>query len=66
MKDMVNKRRTPTEVWEENKTSLRKSINAYCYDCSGFNITEIKKCQVKKCPLWQVRPYQNKLNNEEI
>lgn len=50
--------RTPTEVWEEHPTSLRKAINAYCYDCSGFSRDEVKKCPVKKCPLWQVRPYQ--------
>ena len=54
------KRRTPTEVWEENPTSLRKAINAYCYDCSGFNINEVRLCPVKKCPLWKIRPYQTK------
>ena len=54
------KSRNPTEQWEENPTSLRKSINAYCYDCSGFSINEIRLCPVKKCPLWKIRPYQTK------
>lgn len=52
------KSRNPTEQWEDNPTSLRKSINAYCYDCSGFSINEVRLCTVKKCPLWKVRPYQ--------
>ena len=54
------KSRNPTEQWEDNPTSLRKSINAYCYDCSGFNINEVRLCPVKKCPLWGIRPYQTK------
>ena len=54
------KQRNPTEQWEDNPTSLRKSINAYCYDCSGFNINEVRLCTVKKCPLWKIRPYQTK------
>ena len=54
------KSRNPTEQWEDNPTSLRKSINAYCYDCGGFNINEVRLCPAKKCPLWKIRPYQTK------
>lgn len=54
------KQRNPTEQWEDNPTSLRKSINAYCYDCGGFNINEVRLCPAKKCPLWKIRPYQTK------
>lgn len=27
--------KTPLEKWEENKTSLRMSCNAMCYQCFG-------------------------------
>lgn len=54
------KPRNPTEQWQDNPKSLRKAVNAYCYDCSGFNTAEIKHCPIKKCPLWGHRPYQPK------
>lgn len=59
------KTKSPMDRWQENPKSLRKSIDACCYECGGFNINEVRNCPVVKCPLWQVRPYQNKLNNEE-
>jgi hypothetical protein len=51
-------RLTPIQKWENDKLSLRKSINAKCYDCSCHQINEIKGCTVQACPLWLVRPYQ--------
>jgi hypothetical protein len=53
--------RSPLEKWKDNPTSLRMSINAKCYDCSNSQTIEIKHCTVKSCPLWLVRPYQEKL-----
>ena len=52
------KQKTPTEKWEENKKSLRLSINAMCYECLGFVKTDIKTCPAVNCPLYHVRPYQ--------
>lgn len=54
------KHKTPVQHWEEDKTSLRKSINAKCYDCCHGDTDEVKHCTVTVCPLWFVRPYQEK------
>lgn len=53
-------KRNVVEIWLEDKFSLRKSINAKCYDCSCEQIEEIRNCTAKSCPLWNVRPYQEK------
>ena len=59
--------RTPpkslTQKWEEDKTSLRKSVSAQCFMCMGGLdgdnvIGEIRKCSSKVCTLWHVRPYK--------
>ena len=55
--------KNPLEKWEEDKTSLRKSCNAMCYQCMGGDmgdnvIGEIRKCSSKDCALWHVRPYK--------
>jgi hypothetical protein len=54
------KKKNPTEKWKENKTSLRKSINAFCYECICGDISEIINCTAINCPLYKVRPYQKK------
>lgn len=53
-------RRNKIEIWELDKTSLRKSIDAKCFDCSNRQVEEVKLCTVKSCPLWHVRPFQDK------
>lgn len=45
--------------------SLRLAINAKCYDCSCGCKKEVKICIVTGCPLYPVRPYQDK-NVEEL
>jgi len=40
-------KRTPVEVWQEDKTSLRKSINAKCFDCCCGDVNEVKNCTAK-------------------
>ena len=55
--------KTLTEKWQENKKSLRASVNAMCFACfggeQGDNVTrEIKDCTCLNCPLYQVRPYK--------
>lgn len=51
------------EKWKENKTSLRKSVDAACFMCvggvDGDNvIKEIRNCSSYSCPLREVRPYK--------
>ena len=55
--------KNPLEKWEEDKTSLRKSVNYMCFQCfggeGGDNVKkEIKDCSSKDCALWHVRPYK--------
>jgi hypothetical protein len=53
-------RRSKIEVWQNDKLSLRKSVDAKCFDCSNYQIEEVKYCTVTNCPLWHVRPFQDK------
>lgn len=42
----------------ENRNVLR-AIRLKCYDCSSYNIIEIKECPVKECPLYPFRQGNN-------
>ena len=53
------KRQDKMEKWQKNKTSLRASIDAKCYDCSNYQKEEVRHCTVTSCPLWYVRPWQD-------
>lgn len=53
----------PIEKAARNPNSLRLAVNAKCWDCQGGmsdpGIRErIGKCQVERCSLHPVRPYQ--------
>lgn len=63
----VTVRRNPREVWESDKKSMRKAINANCYDCIGEeNYTRrIRYCDIFKCPFWFLRPYSKGISQEE-
>lgn len=50
--------KNPKDRWSENKKSLRASIDAFCFECIGESIPEIRECTAKNCPLYVVRPYQ--------
>jgi len=42
------------------KGSLRAAVNSKCLDCSCWQRKEVQDCLVLACPLWTVRPYQQK------
>lgn len=61
----LQKNKTPIEKAQDKPTSLRLAINGKCFDCIGCGFdpspqNEIRNCQITTCPLWNVRPYQNK------
>ena len=63
IKEGLIDRPTPKDPIEKLKTkpkSLRLAINAKCFDCCCGQKIEIKRCTVPKCPLFNVRPYQEK------
>ena len=61
------KRKNPMEAWEENRTSLRKSVNAKCYDCNAGELykNRTRYCTIFDCPLWHVRPYSSGISKED-
>jgi hypothetical protein len=53
----------PLKAAEANPGSLRKAVNAKCWDCVGAGQDPnprgaIRDCGVTACPLFAVRPYQ--------
>lgn len=57
---------TPYTRWLKNKTSIRKSVNAKCYDCvcGEQHAKRIRFCCIFKCPLWYVRPYRKGITQD--
>ena len=54
------KLRNPMQIAFDNPRSLRKAVDALCWDCSGQTKVEVRKCVVEDCPLWSHRPYTKK------
>ena len=57
------KQKTPLEKAEEDPGSMRKAINAKCYECvydpvggSGSWRDQVRACGSKSCPLYSVKP----------
>ena len=46
-------RLNPTERAKKNPKSYKAGVAAYCFDCSGFNRAEVKRCEI-------IRPYKPK------
>lgn len=42
------------------KASPRTAIKCFCLECVGFERAAISQCSVGACPLWPLRPYQQK------
>lgn len=57
---MENYMRKFNEMCEGIGTSYKKAVKAMCYQCSGYDYSEVRKCSVKTCPLFIVR--QNRDN----
>ena len=58
-------RKTPIERANEQPDSLRRAITAKCYECVGMDDDpdwrrSVRECTSYKCPLYPVRPYQQK------
>ncbi len=58
-------RLSPAEKAARNPSSLRMAITAKCFDCVGGGADAnprgaVRECSVTKCPLWPVRPWQEK------
>ena len=51
----------------KNPTSLRKAVDAKCWECNGGDnwINRTKYCNIIDCPLWHVRKNVGKVTKEE-
>lgn len=45
--------------------SKAEAIKAFCLECVGFKFKRVTNCTSPKCPLFNVRPYQDKVNEVE-
>lgn len=57
--------KNPLEKAKESPHSLRFAINGMCYDCIGRDGDpdwrgSIRNCICTECPLYPLRPYQDK------
>ena len=53
----------PIERAKTEPKSLRRAINAKCYECQGEDADpswqwRVGNCEIPDCPLWPHRPYQ--------
>jgi hypothetical protein len=64
---IVEVRKTPVERWELEKTSIRRSVNAKCYQCNGEEnyVNRARFCNVFDCALWFVRPFGKGITQEQ-
>ena len=56
--------RNPLQKLDDNPKSLRRAVNAKCFDCEGQDADpcwkwRVGNCTCPSCPLFSVRPYQN-------
>ena len=60
-------RRNPEEVWLDDPSSLRKSINAKCYQCNGDENyrNRARYCIIFTCALWPNRPYGKGITQDQ-
>ena len=54
-------------LWEKMvKGSRSAGVKHKCLECSGWQTSEVRRCQVNNCGLWPFRPYQGALDANEI
>lgn len=53
------------ELESMEKVSFTDAIKAKCYECSAFQISEVRACQIKDCPLWIFKDKRRKKNQEK-
>ena len=44
----------------ENGESRKAGMDAYCWQCVGFEQEEIRRCSAPECALWEFRPVKPK------
>lgn len=56
---MIKRTKKEDEIYNSflnHKTSKKAwAIRAHCYECSCYQLAEVRKCPSKECPLWKYR-----------
>ena len=61
---LLSYKRTLAEAFTSR--SYMKVIKAKCLTCCCFERDEVRNCKVQICPLWNLRPYQDKTKQEDL
>lgn len=61
---IVIQKRDPYQIAAADPKSLRKAVNAKCWDCQGGGADPntrqaVGQCGITDCSLWPVRPWQD-------
>lgn len=48
-------------VRDKESKSKAEAIKAFCLHCVGFKSKRVTNCTSPNCPLFQVRPYQKRI-----
>jgi hypothetical protein len=46
--------------------SLKARVKLMCLDCCNWEKGEVAHCEIKTCPLWDVRPYKRTKMIEKV
>jgi hypothetical protein len=53
-------------VDKAEKGSKKACVKLKCLECSGWQSSEVRKCVITHCPLFPIRPYQGKVEVDEV
>lgn len=53
------------EVIKNETFSRKDAIRLKCLDCSAYDMTEVRKCLAKTCPLWAFRKGKSEKETED-
>lgn len=45
---------------ERSRRERGEAIRLKCLDCCAWDTREVKRCEIRDCPLWPFRPYQER------
>lgn len=62
----VDESEESSDVRGKEITSPLKAIRAFCIDCMGGSVREIKLCTAPKCPLYAFRMGKNPYRKREL
>lgn len=64
----INSINTTEEFNQEvrENTNVLRAIRLKCYDCSSYQLSEVKNCNITNCPLYPFRLGKNPFRKREL